>query len=71
MKLDNLISGVYPINAGCNTVSFQVFVFTQWVKIKTHEILIFFNVFRTSYSIIQVSIYEVDTYEKTCNRIFQ
>ena len=43
MKLDSLISGVYPINTGCNTVSFPVFLFTQWVKIKTHEILIFSN----------------------------
>ena len=40
VKLINPISGVYLINTGCNTVSFPVFDFTQWVKIKIYEILI-------------------------------
>ena len=35
------IYGVYPINTGCNTVSFLVSFFTQWVKIKTYDFLFF------------------------------
>ena len=41
VKLVNQISGVYPINTGCNTVLFPISVFTQWVKIKAYKILMF------------------------------